>query len=501
VKGTARLVARGLRKSFQATRALDGVDIALAGGEILALVGANGAGKSTLVKIVCGAVMPDAGGIEIDGKPVVLHGVADAYAAGIAVAHQQVTIIPCLDGAENIMLGREPRRGGLIDTQALRREARALAERFGVAIDLRRECAELSLGELKILDILKAIAHDPAVLILDEPTASLSIAESRRLFEFLDDLRRRGLAILFISHHLNEVFEHCDRMVVLKDGRKVFDGPVSGAEPAEVVRLMVGRAIEAADWRPGVAPGETVVALADAVVSNLRIPELAIRAGEVVGIAGVLGAGQTELLERLAGVPHPAHAASARVAGLQGLPRSVRQAVAAGICLVADNRVRKALFRGLDVRENLASASLRELSRVLFMSGRREQAAATDIIGRLGVKCAGSGQEIMHLSGGNQQKVAFGRWLLRLGQGGRPRVPALLLLDNPTEGVDVGAKADIYALIRDFARQGAAVLIASAEFAELLALCDRVHCIAGGRLGPPLGAAGLTEDRLLLEVS
>jgi ribose transport system ATP-binding protein len=495
-----RLAVRGIRKAFQATRAVDGVDLDLFAGEMLALVGANGAGKSTLVKIICGAVAPDAGHIEIDGRRCALRSVAEAQRAGIAVAHQQVAIISCLDGAENIMLGREPRRGGLIDRPALRQAAQMLADRFGVAIDLSCECGELPLGEAKILDILKAIAHDPAVLVLDEPTASLSLAETHRLFAFLAELKARGLAILFISHHLNEVFTHCDRVAVLKDGQKVFDGAVADATPAEVVRLMVGRAIEEADWTAGATTPEIAVALRGARIGRLVIPELDVRRGEVVGIAGVLGAGQTELLERLAGVPHPSRAGSVALPDHDRLPGSVATAIAAGIYLVADNRVRKALFSGLDVQENLASGALRQLSRRLFIRQKAEADATAEVIRRLDIRCYGPRQDVMTLSGGNQQKVAFGRWLLRMARGDR-KAPPVLLLDNPTEGVDVGAKAEIYRLIHGLAREGAAVLVASAEFAELLALCDRVHCIAHGRLGPALPRAGLTEDRLLLEVA
>lgn len=495
-----RLAARGICKSFAATLAVDNVDLDLRAGEMLGLVGANGAGKSTLVKIICGAVALDAGSITVDGHGVALRSVADAHAAGIAVAHQQVAIIPCLDGAENIMLGREPRRGGLIDTAALRRAAQALADRFGVAIDLGRECSELTLGETKILDILKAIAHDPAVLILDEPTASLSLAESRLLFAFLDDLKCHGLAILFISHHLNEVFAHCDRVAVMKDGRKVFDGATQDASPAEVVRLMVGRAIEDADWTSHARPGEVALALSKARIGGLQVPELLVRRGEVVGVAGVLGAGQTELLERLAGVPHSARVEKAHLAGLDRLPVSVREAIDAGIYLVADNRVRKALFRGLGVQENLVSGALSQISRMIFVRQRMAAREAERVIAQLHVKCSSHEQDVMQLSGGNQQKVAFGRWLLRMGSSAGIK-PPLLLLDNPTEGVDVAAKAEIYALIRDFARQGAAVLIASAEFAELTKLCDRVYCIADGVLGTCLVREQLSEDRLLLEVA
>lgn len=504
--GRVRLSARGLRKAYAGTVALASVGLDLRAGEMLALVGANGAGKSTLVKAICGAEIPDAGTLEVDGRPVALRGVADALAAGIAVAHQQVAVIPSLTGAQNIMLGREPVRAGLIRGGQVRAEAQRLADRFGVRIALDRECGELGLGETKILDILKALARDPAILVLDEPTASLTLAESQRLFAFLAGLRQQGLSILFISHHLSEVFAHCDRVAVLRDGRKVHDGPVAETSLPEVVRLMVGRAVEAADWTSHAAEGEPVVALRDVRVGALDVPELVVRRGEVVGVAGVLGAGQTGLLERLAGVPHPAQAERVALGSLSRLPRSVAEAVEAGIVLVADDRLRKAVFRGLSVEENLLSASLAQpqVSRWGFVRARAALALARAVIARLRVKCAGPQQDIAQLSGGNQQKVAFGRWLARAADGARSGPgdrPSVLLLDNPTEGVDVGSKAELHALVRDLARQGAAVLVASAEFAELAALCDRVYCIAQGAARACLPREALSEDRLVLEVS
>ena len=494
------LQARAIGKSYLATAALSGVDLDLRAGEMLALVGANGAGKSTLVKIICGAERPDAGTLQVGGRAVQFRGVADALAAGIAVAHQQVAIIRPLTGAENIMLGREPLRGGLIDDRALRAQAQALADRFGVGIDLARECDTLSLGELKILDILKALATGPRILILDEPTASLTLAESQRLFAFLLDLRRQGLGILFISHHLKEVFAQCDRVVVLKDGRRVHDGPVASVTLKEVVQLMVGRAIEAADWHShaaaaGDAPAVTVRGLR---VGRLEVAELAVRRGEVVGIAGVLGAGQTELLECLAGAGPAAPGGEVRLAGLERLPRSVAEAIEHGIYLVADDRLRKAILGGLSVGENVLSGSLAQVSRYGFVRGDRALAVVRDVITRLRVRCSGAQQDVLQLSGGNQQKVVFGRWLARMGGARSP----VLLLDNPTEGVDVGSKAELYELIRDLVRRGASVLIASAEFSELIALCDRVYCVGhDGRLASCLGRDEMTEDRLLLEVS
>ncbi len=493
------LQARAIGKSYLATAALSGVDLELHAGEMLALVGANGAGKSTLVKIICGAERPDAGTLHVAGRAVQFRGVADALSAGIAVAHQQVAVIRPLTGAENVMLGREPLRGGLIHDRALAAQAQALADRFGVRIDLSRECDTMSLGELKILDILKAMATGPRILILDEPTASLTLAETQRLFAFLSDLRRQGLGILFISHHLKEIFAQCDRVAVLKDGRKVHDGALADVTLREVVQLMVGRAIEAADWSShaaaddGSPPGVAVRGLR---VGRLEVDELTVRRGEVVGIAGVLGAGQTGLLECLAGASPATAVGEVRLSGLGRLPRSVAEAIDHGIYLVADDRLRKAMFAGLSVEENVLSGSLGQISRYGLVRPARALAIVRDIIARLRVRCSGPQQDVLQLSGGNQQKVVFGRWLARMGAGS-----PVLLLDNPTEGVDVGSKAELYALIRDLAGRGAAVLIASAEFSELVALCDRVHCIGHGRLAASLARGEVSEDRLLLEVS
>jgi ribose transport system ATP-binding protein len=496
-----RLSARGISKHFGGTVALSGVDLDLYAGEMLGLVVANGAGKSTLVKIICGAFTHDEGTISVDGRPVRFDKVADALAAGIAVAHQQVAIIPCLTGAQNILLGHEPVRGGIIDAGAVRRQAKEFADRFGVAIDLGRECSDLDPGETKILDILKAMASHPRVLILDEPTAQLTLAESRRLFAFLDDLKRHGVSILFITHHLNEVFDHCDRVAVLKDGRKVHDGLVSELQLHQLVHIMVGRVVEDTDWTSHASTDDRTVHLESLHMSRLFVPELTIHRGEVVGLAGVLGAGQIELLERLAGVPHPAAVASARLGRLSRLPHSVEEAIEHGIYFIADNRLRKALFPRLSVEENILVGSLKQASRNGFMQRSVALNLASEIIQKLRVKCSDLNQEILSLSGGNQQKVVFGRWLARLSRRRGDLPPPLMLLANPTEGVDVGSKAELYAVIRELARGGAAVLVTSTEFDELIKLCDRVYCIAHGVVKTCVPRTELAESRLLLEVN
>lgn len=493
------LSVRGIGKSFHGNPALMDAGFDLRRGEMVALVGANGAGKSTLVKIICGALARDSGEIIVNGQPVAFHSVRDALSAGIAVAHQQIAIIPSLTAAENIMLGREPLRGGFIRNSSLYAEARKLAVRFGINIPLDRECGRLGLGENKILDILKALVSEPAILILDEPTASLTLMESRKLFAFLRGLKAQGQAILFISHHLNEIFEECDRVIVLKDGRKVYDGPVTATSPEAVVRLMVGRAIEEISWKSSAVLEETSLCLRRAQIAGLRIPELIVHAGEIVGIAGVLGGGQTHILETLAGSLETPKAGEIFVNGRAGCPKTVAEAIERGVYLVADERLKKAIFPGLSIEENLLTASLAETSRLGFMQERSVRSAAQYAISRLGIKCSGSKQDIVQLSGGNQQKMAFGRWLIRMARSGTGLKP-LLLLDNPTEGVDVGSKAELYCLIRELAAAGASVLIASAEYSEMLNLCDRIYCIANKSIERCLDRCDFTEERLLLEV-
>ena len=494
-----RLSARDIQKSYFGNPALQNVDLDLWGGEMLALVGANGAGKSTLVKIICGAETLDVGTVLIDGKPTSVRSVGDALAAGIAVAHQQVAVISSLTAAENVMLGREPLRGGFIRQGALRAQAEEFVRRFGIDINLDVDCSELGLGENKIIDILKALVTEPAILILDEPTASLTLAESRNLFSFLADLKQHGLAILFISHHLDEIFEHCDRVAVLRDGRKVHDGPVKETDLHEVVLKMVGRNIEELKHEDSAVRDTVVAKLNDVSIEGLHVPELLVHAGEIVGIAGVLGAGQTELLEVIAGAGQPAHG-QFMLNGEQGRPTSVKDAVSRRIYLVADDRQRKSIFPGLTIEENLLVGSLDQASKNGFMQTDRVKKLANRAVTQLKIKCQGIEQDILQLSGGNQQKVVFGRWVIRISERDSKTHP-MLLLDNPTEGVDVGSKAEIYELIQELVNSGASVVITSAEFAEMLKLCDRIYCIADKKLRTCLQRSEFSEARILLEVN
>ena len=488
-------------KAFFSVRVLEGVGLSLNRGEILALVGANGAGKSTLIKIICGAFGADKGVIWIDGQQQSYRSVREAVTAGVSVAHQHNMTITRLTGAQNIELGREPTRFGLINHAELRRRAEALWREFDVDIDIDAECGDLAPSEQKILDILKALATNPRILILDEPTATLTVSESKRLFAFLDRLRNRDMGIIFISHHLQEVFDHCDRVAVLKDGEMVFEGEVEGLTREELVRLMLGRTVDTGPQHGRQVKGDVVVSVRDLSVGKLRVESFDVTKGEVVGIAGLIGSGQTEFLQCIMGARKPDKAGTVHVFGRKALASSVSEAVARGVHFIPDDRAKNAMFGRLSVEENLSTASLAGLSNRGFFKGREANTRAERLISSLAIKCAGRRQEISELSGGNQQKVSFARWLSRPGKSSGDLAGQLFLLDNPTEGVDVGAKAEFYTLIRDLADRGATVIVASVEFQELITICDRIYCIAQDTLRDHFPAAGMTEEALLLKTN
>ncbi|WP_337270191.1 sugar ABC transporter ATP-binding protein [Oryzifoliimicrobium ureilyticus] len=489
-------------KAFGGVQVLQNVSLSLKGGEVLALVGANGAGKSTLIKVICGAHPADKGAIWIGGEKQNYRTVREAVAAGVSVAHQHNMTISRLTGAQNIELGREPTRFGLIDKRELRRRAEALWRAFDVNIDIDAECGDLGSGEQKIVDILKALATNPRILILDEPTATLTIGESKRLFAFLDKLREKNIGIIFISHHLQEVLDHCDSVVVLKDGRLIHQGVVDeNLTREDIVQLMIGRSIVQGRRESASVADEKVVSVKDLKVASLHVENFEAARGEVVGIAGLIGAGQTEFLQCLAGARRPGALGAVNVFSKSGLPKTVGDAVMQGICLVPADRAHTAMFGALSVEENLSSASLAGLSASGFVSNQKARTRAADLIKALAIKCAGQRQKVQELSGGNQQKVSFARWLSRPGLSEGDLKNQIFLLDNPTEGVDVGAKAEFYALIARLAKQGATVIVTSAEFTELIAICDRIYCISDNTLRDHFPAADMTEEALLLKTN
>jgi ribose transport system ATP-binding protein len=497
-------------KRYGGVQACHEVDFVLGAGEVHALLGENGAGKSTLMNILSGDVTEYAGSIAINGAPVRFSGPTDAQAAGIAMIHQELDLVPGLSVADNIFLGRE-RRTTLrtVDRRRMEREARELLDRSGVSLDPRRPVGELRIGEQQLVTIAKAISLDARVLIMDEPTSALTSSEVERLFDVIRELRQSGVGIVYISHRMEEIAQVADRATVLRNGKIVTSFDPRKLSTAEVVEAMVGRPVQTMFTTPDTAinPGAGDELLR---VENLKLQarrprpgrrdpdgiSLTVRSGEIVGLAGLLGAGRTELLETLYGVA-PGGTRTGRIL-LQGRnllqgtairPRGPRQALAQGIGFVPEDRRALGLVLFHSILANTVVSSLPSYGRLGVIARRMERAAATRMGDRLRLKFGRLQDEVGTLSGGNQQKVVFGRMLLT--------EPKLLLLDEPTRGVDVGAKAEIYRLLGELAAQGLGVLLASSELPELVGVCDRVVVLRDGRDVASFSTADSGEGELL----
>jgi ribose transport system ATP-binding protein len=490
----------GIGKRYGGVQACRELDFSLGAGEVHALLGENGAGKSTLMKILSGDITDYAGRIEINGSPVSFSGPTDAQAAGIAMIHQELDLVPGLSVADNIFLGRELRtRRRTVDRRRMDREARALLERSGVKLDPRRPVGELRVGEQQLVTIAKAISLDARVLIMDEPTSALTTSEVERLFVVIRELRRGGVGIVYISHRMEEIAQVADRATVLRNGQFVTSFDPRALSTAEVVEAMVGRPVQTMFTTPDAATGDELLRV-DNLALRARRPRpgrrdpdgisLTVRAGEIVGLAGLLGAGRTELLETLYGVA-PGGARSGRIV-LQGKeiqPRSPRHALRHGIGFVPEDRRVSGLVLFHSILANTVVSSLPAYGRLGVIARRMERQASVKVADRLRLKFGRLQDEVGTLSGGNQQKVVFGRMLLTQ--------PRLLLLDEPTRGVDVGAKAEIYRLLGELAGQGLGVLLASSELPELVGVCDRVVVLRDGRDVATFSTADSGEGDLL----
>jgi ribose transport system ATP-binding protein len=479
----------GIRKTFPGVVALDSVDFDLRRGEVHVLLGENGAGKSTLIKMLSGAYTPDSGRITVGGEEVRVHGAQDAEKLGIATIYQEFNLVPDLTVAENIFLGRQPRRFGLIDRKKMESDAEALLARVGVNVSPRARVRELGIARLQMVEIAKALSLDARVLIMDEPTAVLTSEEVEKLFAIVRALREDGVGIVFITHHLEEIAALGDRVTVIRDGRSVGQVPASTPED-ELVRLMVGRSIEQQypRERPESAGGALLKVeglTRDGVFHDVSFE---VRAGEVVGIAGLVGAGRTEVVRAVFGAD-PYDKGSVEVAGAR-LPRhDVNAAMAAGVGLVPEDRKGQGLVLDQSVEENLGLVTMRSASHAGFVDLRGQHTAAARIAEQLGVRMAGLGQHVRTLSGGNQQKVVIGKWLLADIR--------VLILDEPTRGIDVGAKVEIYQLVNELTAAGHAVLMISSDLPEVLGMSDRVLVMAQGRLAGELSAEDATQDSVM----
>jgi ABC-type sugar transport system ATPase subunit len=478
----------GISKAFFGVPALIDVAFASSGGEVHAIVGENGAGKSTLIKILAGAVRADAGEIRINGAEVQIDSASDARASGISVAYQEFNLFPEFTVAQNIWLGREPRKMGIVDRKRMSAQTRDLLDGLGIGLAPDAPVAALGVAERQLLELVRALSYEPSILVLDEPTAALNQREQEHLLVIIDGLRERGVCVVYISHRLEEIGRIADRVTVLKDGRKVATRAAATLAHDELVRLMVGREVESNLFPPrAVSAGEVVLRVESVDEPGLlNDVSLDVRAGEIVGIAGLVGAGRSSLARAIYGAMRPS---GGRVLiGDRTVPLgSPTAAVAAGVAYLSEDRKRDGLALQLTTTRNLTSVT--EPDRYGLVSRAEERRLARRLADSVRVSATALVRKVRHLSGGNQQKVVLGKWL-----GGRPRV---FIVDEPTLGIDVGAKAEIYRLLRGLAEGGSAVLVMSSDLLEVLNLSDRVLVMRAGSLVAEFPAAEATEERVM----
>ncbi|MEU0566171.1 sugar ABC transporter ATP-binding protein [Nonomuraea sp. NPDC005983] len=466
----------GIGKSFLGVRVLSGVDLEVQAGEVHAVMGENGAGKSTLMKILAGVHAPDEGTIEIDGRQVSFGHPLEAQRAGVAIIYQEFNLLPERSVAENVFLGREPSRAGLVDRAAMESATRQLLAELGeTSFGPRDLVRRLSVAQQQVVEILKALSLDARIVVMDEPTAALAEHEVELLFQLVRRLQERGIAVLYISHRLREVFDLADRVTVLKDGRRVTTVPIAEVTSDDLVRLMVGRDLGTYFPPRASATGEVRLRVTGAGNDKLHGIDLELRAGEIVGVAGLQGSGRSELAKALFGAEP---FTSGEMTPCR--PRSVREAVAAGIGLVTEDRKAEGLALRQSVRDNALL--------VARAVGRRRQNGLSELLERVRLTPPRQDQEVRYLSGGNQQKVVLAKWMTV--------APTVLLFDEPTRGVDVGAKAAIHDLMRQLAEDGMAIMMISSELPELIGMSDRVVVLREGRVTGTLPAAP-TEEAIM----
>ncbi len=488
----------GISKQYPGVLALDDVSLDIAAGELVAIVGENGAGKSTLMKILAGVITQYDGRITLGGRHVRFAGTRDAERAGISIIHQELNLVEQLSAAANIFLGRELHSAiGLLDQSTMDRRARELLGQLECQISPRQLAGELRVGDQQLIEIAKALSLETDILIMDEPTSALSESEVARLFRVIGRLRARGVTVLYISHKLDEVFRLADRIAVLRDGRLVDVVAREDTSPRQVTHLMVGREIEETDLSSPRTPGDVVLSVENlwlawpghARLWRLEDVSFRLRRGEILGIAGLMGAGRTELLECLFGASSEVPTGRIELDGARVSFRHPSEARRAGIALVTEDRKRLGLFAQLTVGQNITLCTLRACLRQGLLSRRAEARQAGRAVAQLGVKTSGIDTPITSLSGGNQQKAIIGRWLLT--------EPKVLLLDDPTRGIDVGAKAELYQLMDRLCRAGLGIIVTSSELPELLTLCDRILVLCEGRQTGEFTRADATEQRIM----
>ena len=482
---------RNLSMSFPGVKALEAVRLDVQSGQVHAIVGENGAGKSTLMKVLAGLHTPDCGEVHFKGQNIQLRNPHEALRRGICMIHQELQLFPDLTVAENIFMGQEraSRFLGWLDQRTMNREAKRLLERLGIQLAPATKMRQLSVAEMQTVEIAKALAYNAEVIIMDEPTSAISDREVERLFEVIRDLKRHGVAVIYISHRLEEIFRIADVVTVLRDGQYISTHPIKDLDTRKLISLMVGRELKSPLDKS--RPPQQAIALAVRRLhrsARFRDVSFDVRRGEIVGLAGLMGAGRTELLQAIFGLA-PADGGEIHVDGQCVRIRSPRQAMACGIGMVTEDRKGYGLVLNMSVKHNLTLSHLRRCSRGLWLDHRAESRLAQERIKMFSIKAAGENESVNHLSGGNQQKVVLAKALLA--------EPDILLLDEPTRGIDIGAKAEVHAIINRLAEAGKAILMASSELPEILSLSDRILVMREGAITAELDPRRTTQEEIM----
>lgn len=486
---TPLLELTGITKQFPGVKALDEAGLRVYPGRVMALLGENGAGKSTLMKVLTGIYQADAGTITYRGQPVAFRGPRESQDQGISIIHQELNLLPELSIAANIFLGREPRtRFGSIDHKQLRERSANLLTRLGVRHGPDTRLGDLSIGEQQMVEIAKALSFDASVIIMDEPTDALTDTETEQLFVVIRELRAQGCGIVYISHRLKEIFEICDDVTVLRDGKWIGECPVSSLDEDRLIEMMVGRRLDEQYPHLARAPGAVTLQVTNIRGPGVKEASFTLHEGEILGFSGLMGSGRTELMKLIYGAVRPS-AGTLQLGGEQLAHRSAADGLAAGIAYISEDRKGDGLVLPLSVRENMTLCALREFVRGIHIDGAAERQAVGDYIRLFNIKTPSAEQPIRLLSGGNQQKVAIAKGLLT-----RPKV---LILDEPTRGVDVGAKKEIYQLINEFKKGGLSVIIVSSEMPEVLGMSDRIMVMHEGRISAELNRNEANQERLM----
>lgn len=481
-----------ISKSFPGVQALSGVNLTVYPGEIIALVGENGAGKSTLMKILNGVYTADSGEILWEGRPVHIRSPHEAQALGISMIHQELALVPYLDAAKNILLGREPRGmiPGNVNWGALYREAQQQIDRLNLDINIRTPVRYLPIAQQQMIEVAKALSRNARLIVMDEPTSSLTDREVATLFSQMRALKAAGVAIVFISHRMSEIFEVCDRVVVLRDGQYVDSQPLIHIDTQDIIRMMVGRELTQIYEKPANSHIQPDIVLEVRGLSRgkrVRDVSFKLRRGEILGFAGLVGSGRTELVQTIFGA-HPAQTGEILIEGERVHIHRPAQAIASGIGLVPEDRKREGLFLRMSVAANVAMASLRRMSRVFVQRGKVRDTAKR-YIDELSIRTPSQVQRVRNLSGGNQQKVVIAKWLTLN--------PKVLILDEPTRGIDVGAKSEIYRLMHQLTAQGVSIIMISSELPEVMGVSDRILVMHEGHISGEFDSASVTQEQIM----